>query len=443
MKIANWVLLLAACSAPGVLMGQDDAAPAQAEVGAAADTQADGGADAMQSKLDELDKQVAEFKEPSKSFAARYERNKKDVLTRIQKIKEARKKLDELKADYNLSLLRPVEFSILPEEKRNEYEDEGAAIVGEVLGLLKGKEPEQIAGVGKFARIYAEYQGIPDYPAALEQYKKVVDRLEKKWNAAKERLLKDRQKYTASARQKAEDTEQAAYKRQEQKMEKAGKNIEKDWFVPTSNMMVNAPILDLLLQRIREAKRIAASEPGAGAGKVPELLREYWAVVDESLQMLREGKMEQLMEKLNNVESYQAVLGVSQYCMPDKYRQAFRDQNSELRSELNKRQREHREYERSVQRSESAIERDLRQVESTLDRMMSDIDTEKDELARKAEEAAERAAEEEAKRLEEEEEAAAAAAAAKEDQNTDSKKSKKKGKKKSSKSGKKADNAED
>lgn len=419
-------------------MAQDDAVeePA-AETAAATEESADGGLSAAQKRLEDLDKQVMELKDVSKSFTARYERYKKEVQERLKKAEEGQQKASELRAEYDQFLKEPYTFHTIPEEKRNEYEETGTALMNEVVALLRGKEPDQIAGVIKFEKVQAEYQGIPGYTAALEQYKKVTDRLEKKWSAARDRITKERQKYSPAMRQKVEDAEQAAYKRQEQKMESAGKDISRDWFVPTSTMTANLPLLEALLQRVRAAKRAATTAPAPEAGKVTNMLQEYWNSVDELVQQMRDGHADKAIEMLNDNKNFQDLSMTHRSCMPEQFRQDLRTQNSELKSDMRKRLNDARSRERAIQRVVSDSDRELRYAESRLDAIAEDIDREKEEMARKAEEEAERKAEEEAERLAAEEEAAEDEAA----EEPAPKKSKKKRKKKSAE--KKTEEAED
>ena len=402
-KIVYWLMLAAVLSVPNAPVVQNAAAE---EEGQEETAETQNSPESLRSRLAELDQSVAELKDPAKSFVAKYERTKKDVETRIRNVEENQRKLAELQDKLKAVTEQSYTFTVVPPDKRYEYEDEGNRMVKHVAELLAGKEPEQIEGLILFEGVHAQYQGITEYPAALAQCRKVVDRLEKKWTAAKERLTKERQGYSASTRTKVEENEQNVFKKQAQKMEKDGKDIAKDWFVPTSGAMKNIPLLDALLQRVRATKRTVSQEPAEDAGKVTPLLHEFWGSMEAVVSTMQRGETEAAMEMLNDSKAYQDITSVSRYSMPDQYKQDIRKQHQELRNDMRKRMNEERNIQRDIQREQTSMEREINFASSRLEQMAEDVEREKNEIARKAEEEAERKAEEEARRAEEDDAAA-------------------------------------
>lgn len=429
-KLVHCFLLAAALGMPGLLYAQDEDAPAQ-ESAAQSEQETDPVAPARK-RLEELDKRVAEFQNPSRSFPGRYERAKTNLENNFKRIESSMQKLSEKRAKLKTETYTSYSFDVVPSDARYEYESEGLEMMKKVTALLNGKESEQIAGIPLFEPLYNEYQGIPGYKDAFAQYKKLLEKLERKWSAAKDKVTRDRQKMSTTARTKAEDAESAAYLRQAKKMESAGKSIEKDWFVPTTSMLSNVKLLDQLLQRVRAADRITASEPMEGADLMVEKLRVFWASMDEVVEKMCNGEIDAAQALMSENKAYDDVNSAGRSCMPDKYLKAVRDQYQKLRSDLHSRSRAIHMAQSDVEREKRTFETEVSRLNSAMDNLTNMVDEEKEELDRKAAEEAERKAEEEAERKAAEEEAAedeGAAATPKADEDKPAKKKKKKKKK--------------
>lgn len=429
-KIVQYFLMTVALGVPGTVQAQDEAEPVSAE-SAPAQPEEDA-LTAQRKRFEDIEKQAAELKEPSRTFTSRYERMKaeaersnKRIDEQLQKVKASEEKLEEISRGSFL-------FEVVRESEREQYAQEGAEMVQKVTKLLNGKDTEQIEGVAGFEALYENYQGIPGYVAAHDQYRNVLDRFERKWTAARDKAQRDRQKLTGSARTKADDAEQSLYRRTAKKMSGLNKDIEKDWFAPSGNMMSNMLLLDLLLQKVRTAKRMASSEPEDDAEKLPDMIKAYWDEMDIVVQKLQTGAPDQGTEMLNESKSFDAIMAARHRSIPEKYKKLIREQHNKLRDELRRSSSALRQAKRDLERDKNTLESDISRLGSYLDAMQSALDTEHEALERKAAEEAERKAEQEEAAREAAAEEGAEDDSAKDDSAKDDKSTAKKKKRKKS-----------
>ena len=396
-RIVHTLLIAAAVGMPEMLYAQDEAAPTQAAATSGNDAVA-----AARAKISEQDARVAEFKEPSRSFGSRYESLKKDLENQIKRVEEARKKHAAAKEKLAEISAVAYTFTVVPDESRYLYENEGVDKVAKVTGLLNSRDmAEQMEGIEQFEAVNAEFQGIPGYLALRAQYKSWLDKNEKKWNAAKQKALRDRQKMNASTRTKAETNEENVYRRLAKKMESMDKDVTKHWFVPGGSMMSNTRLLDLLLQRVSEARRVISNEPAEGADKGVAMLRAYWDAMDALASSISAGQLSEAEEKCSDNEAIEAIRTISRFCMPEKYKQPLVDQYRKLRDDIRTRKRETDSVEREVRRTEQNVESLTERLGASVEKLIEVVDNEKEALDRKAEEEAERKAEEDARKAEE------------------------------------------
>lgn len=421
------ILCLTMCCATFAARGADDEAstgadPAAAESAATAETAANV-VSQLRQKLGAVEKMYGELKQPSPSVTSRYTRGKEEVEGRLKTLEEHQQTLKELESKVADTYAGVYVFEAFPVEDREKYEQDGEKLIQKALaGLSSKSESDQVEGIRRFEELRASYQGMTRYKETLELYTKVSGRLEKKWSSAKDSIEKARQKLSSSKVEKIRDSEAATMEKLENKMTNAGKDLNKEWFVPS---MTNLAMLDKACQIARNSRQSGLNRLSDEADKkpAPELLRAYWSRVDDVVNMMRSGRLEEAATMLDDSDVYTEIVSLGRYSMPDEYRDNLKKQHQELRNELRKRSSEFSKVQREKAREESTIERESRTVENRLDNLVETMEREKEneerkaeqaaeEAARKAEEEAARKAEEEARKAEEAEAAAAAAAAA-------------------------------
>lgn len=411
-KIVQCILMTVALGVPGAVLAQEEANPAGEEAAAMPENSPE----SARQRAAALEKQIGEMKETSRSFNAAYERFKAEVVRFEKRVAELEEKVKERREKFLEVKHRVFVFDVVPLEARDAYERAGMEKVKKVTKLLNSKDvAEQIEGVAGFEEIFDGYQGVPGYKAALDLYKKTLKRYEKKWTEARDKAQRDRQKMADAARDKAEAAEQALYRRTSKKMEAAGKDIEKDWFAPTGGMMSSKLMLDLLLQRVRSASRIATSEPEDDAEKIVDALRTYWNVMDEAMKLMTAGEPDKAAEMVNECQYYDVISSARHRSMPEPDRRAIRDQHTKIREALRRHSSDIQRAERDVENENKSLENEVVRFIRSVERMDDMLEQERKEQERKAEEEAARKAEEEAARQAEEEERKAEAAETAED----------------------------
>lgn len=363
---------------------------------------------AHKESVTKLQDEIAALKDASKSFISR---TKRLMELASEKVKSAEKSFDEyqkLLLEKEAFLSKEYVFQVIPEEDRNKFEQEGDKLLKAAMKDLTSKvEKEQIRGLAEFEEIRDAYQGLPKYKESYSQYHKVLTRLAKKWNNLKERMIKDRQKFQSAKLTQTQEIETAQYEKMEQKLKSAGKDINKDWFVPN---IANLPMLERICYRAKQSLDSSRNTVNESAGKVPELIMKYWESMDAARSLMMAGNLEAAKEKIDGDESFRELNSLNRNCMPDEYKDAFRKQQQDFKDELRDRTNGVRKIDQKINRAISSLDRDFSSIEMNVDRVNDELTREKEDIERKAEEAA--AAEAERKALEEEERRAEEAAAA-------------------------------
>lgn len=423
---------LAALAAAYVAPAEDEpvSAPSAEETPAAEaaeDTQPDAIA-AVRKKMELIDQAYASLEKPRKATTQNYNRHVEEVKERLKKMEDIKTQLDELEIKKAATGGSDYIFEVVPEEDRYKYETEGNALAKKAIDNLSSKsETAQIEGMRFFEMLRDTYQGLPQFKEANLLYQKNVNKFEKKWNTQLEGIKRERQKWPSSRREQTTEGEQRQYDALANKLARDSRNIEDEWFVPK---MGNAIMLDKALSRARRAKSIQQSKTVEEGGKVPELLHSFWGSMDEVRELMKEGKLEEALDKVGEDTSYRELMSMSRYLLPDYVKEGIRKQSDELRSEIRSRQNERRNVERELSRTITAFDREVHYLETRMDRMLESLLNDKEDEVRRAEEAAAREAE---LKEQQEREAAEEAEAAEDDDEAEKPEVKKPKKKKSKK----------
>lgn len=429
----------------------DAAAPAAAETPEAKADGAQGGEDAageeeeasstegkdalevMAAKNARLDQVYASIEKPNRATRDRYSAHTKDYKERLEKIEGIRKQVEELTAKKQTLLSLPYEFSIVPEESRYVYEQEGEELAKKVYDALNSKsETTQLEGLRRYGALKESYQGLPRFKEVTNAYQKVVFRLDKKWNTLRDNIKKERAKWPHSKLDKLMESERTQYDALVRKMESSDLNIDEVWFLPRGN---NSLMLEKALEHSRRAKQSLQNKSVDVPNNVPQLLHDYWAYADGVRELMQSGNYEEASNKLSDDDSFRAVSSLSRYAMPEVYKDGIRKQQEDMRNELRRRKSEQTSLDREMQRATSSLEREMSNLDMRIDRVMESIEAAKEEEERRAAEAAEIAEREAAMKAEQERldaEQAAEDEEADEDEEPVKPKKKKKGSKKKS-----------
>lgn len=405
-KIINWVMLAAVFGASGVLMGQEEdasAAPQGEETAEAKVSPADQ-IKALNEKFDGVLKAYEALKAPRPTLKSRVDRSKEEVAKRVKSMEDYIRKIAETDAAIQAKYATEYVFETVPREERTKYADEGSALMKKAITLMssKGKEADLIEGIEAFEILRESYHGIPRFKEASMLFVKTLNRLERKWRNARERVERDRQKMSDSNRAKVLDLEESLFQRLEQKLQESGKSVDRNWFAPGGRYSTNLKALDRLIQRAKSSAQSSQNKPVEHAEEVPALLERYWAAVDEAVSKMCSGAPEEASKILDNNEDYRTITSLYRNCMPEALKAALRDQHQKLKSEINTRTREVSSLKREKDRAVMNLEREMRSQERTIERLQEDVASAKEDEDRREAEEAERKAEEEARKAEEE-----------------------------------------
>lgn len=427
-KIFNWMMLAAAVSTAGVLVGQEEADNETAAESAAAP----GG----RARIEEMRQKVAAaraamdtLKAPNDSLKGRIKRSMDDCEKRIETMVGCADKAEELSAQVAAVYRKEFAFTVVPEDQRMKFAEEGEAKVKRILALLGGsKVADQVAGIELFEKLREEYQGAPGFKEAAVAFDKTVKKLERSWKNRKESEEKRRQKLSSTARAKVESDDESTYERVVKKMDEAGKDASRDWIVPNGKLAINLRVLDRLLSKTRSTLNSNYNKPSEEAERVTERVKAYWDKADEAVQLMQQGSPDKALDMLNMCEEYREVTNAPRSALPEAVRESIRDQHRKIMDEVRARISAARRLERELSSQKSKLEREAGMVERAVERMIEEVNQAHEDEERRAAEEAERKAEEE--RIAEEERKAAEEEEADEDEEAEKPKKKKKSKKK-------------
>lgn len=348
---------------------------------------------AHQQKYEALEKEIAAFPEPPRALVSRWDRCKTLVTEKVKGIEKRLQELESQQKEQDDLLSRPFVFEVITRENRQNYQVEGEALASEVVAALSTKvESKLVEGLDKFAQLSESYQGLKCYAEAEKLYGSTIKKLEKKWRQTKDRLAEGRKKLKGVALSKAEDSEQAAFEKLTKEMAAAGKDINKEWFVPQPN---NLLMLERAASRAKQAMQSLEqniARRGEPSASVEDLLAEYWNTVEEAISLMQKGKLDEATEMTNNNEPFRELSRQSRGAMPEAMKEALRKQNQAVVEDIRNRRSEVRRISSKYKTTMSALTRELSSVETSLDGVEETLVREKEIAEQKAQEAAEEAA---------------------------------------------------
>ena len=348
----------------------------------------------MRSEIGEAVKNLGGVKDPKQSRVNRFERTREAAEENLKNVEKCVESIHRLREEYVALVSKDFGLTRIPRDKVDSFLIEGETALNTALRALSNKSEEvRLTGLDLFEKAMDKYRGVGMFAEVLQKYSSTVGRFDKKWSRAKDALERNRSKLSGSAREKGEASEGLQVSRLEQRMKQAGKDFNKDWFIPLSS---NLPMLEKALERTKKAmSTIENAEKDEGIGTLPRVLQGYWDTVEEGIQLMRAGEFDRAEALLKETEVSSDISRFSSACLPQEMRKSLSEQLHDLASEIGNRYKEAKRNNQKKDREEMNAQRFLNMAASAIDRMNDDVaDMQEDAKRREEEEARRREAEE-------------------------------------------------
>lgn len=331
----------------------------------------------LRQKLEQLDTQLATLKKPSASLKSMSNNTKQRVTKNLADMDKLVQEINELQQKFNQTGSGDYTFEIVPVEDREKYEQDGsAAYKAMMIDMKEKKRSRKVGGLDKFEIMENRYQGIPEYPSARNAYIKTVRVLEKQWK----KLLADetaKRRNMASAKKASMlKADQGELDKLEAYFEKQGEKIAQVWYNPSKrNLRMLQDCVNKAEDVMRRNERTQADEH---TGKVPDMLKEFWNMMDQTRQKMISGDLEGANKTLKEDKIYRQIVQLRQNLLPTEYSTPIKEQYKALTDEIKKRSRDFRTLKISLERKTSQLNRAIAGAESQIDNVLETISREKE-----------------------------------------------------------------
>ncbi len=353
--------------------------PPPADTGAADNTFADQVQNAsvmLRTKLDNIDEEMKGVAKPSSSLLRQAESTKTTVGRSIEELDKLALAICETQQEYNEACMGAYSFSIVTKEQRDQYVRDGkAAYKAMVVDMKEKPNARKVGGLDKFEIMRDRYQGIPEYKEAHAWYLRTMKSLEKRWGKAIEKEEARRKSLQAAKKTAMRESDQKAFDKLSNDLREEGEDIDKVWYNPAKR---NLRMLNHSFNRVTDTlRRNEESKLDPAVGTVPALLEEFWTMMDNAVELMVVGKVEEAEKLLDEDETYRRIVQLKATIFPNDYRDPIKEQRKALEQELKKRARSHRDLQRKLERQASLLERAVGNAESRIGALMESIQREK------------------------------------------------------------------
>lgn len=355
-------------------------------------------------EIEETVKLLGEIKDPRQSKVNRFERTRETAEENLKNVEKFIESIRRLSEEYDALISKDFELTKVSREQLDAFLAEAeTALTAAIRALSDKSEGVRLTGLDLFEKTTDKYRGASTFAEALKKYSGTIAKFEKKWSRMKNALERNRSKISESAREKSEASEEVQVSRLEQRMKAAGKDFNKDWFIPLST---NSTMLERACERVKVAmKSVENMEKDEEIGTLPQKLQEYWDTVEKGINLMRSGEYDDAEALFKDVKVHSGISSLPDTCLPQEMRRALADQVSDLCSEIRNRRNEARRSEQKRNRDEMNAQRALDMTGNAIDRMRDDLADMQEDAKRREEEQARRREEEDEARLKEKKEA--------------------------------------
>ncbi len=348
------------------------AQPAEPQVAVAADTSR-----RLREKLDQLKAEYEALTSPSSSLTSLYNSRLRTLERNMTELHRQATQVSELQTRYNTVVSGDYTFTIVPNADRDKYQRDGrAAYDAMVTDVREYRNQRKVGGLDKFEILRDRYQGIPEYREAYNWYMTTLRDLERRWGNLLRREEQRRARYNNGRKEEMRRQDEAALQRLAAQFEQQGEQLAQVWFNPDARNLV---MLRTAMNKVRDA--IRRNENGLrdeAIGTVPELINNFWAVMDQARDLMIRGDFEGAKRLLDEDENYRKLLRLNTQLFPNDYRTPLRNQRQALEREIQKRTNERRTLQNQLQQAISRLERSSSAAEAQMDTLLEQIRKERE-----------------------------------------------------------------
>lgn len=325
-----------------------------------------------------MDSQMAKISKPSRSLSSQVTQAKRRVTAQLEDMDKRALEVARLQDEFNKAGAADFSFDKVSTDQRTQYVRDGkAAYRAMKLDMKEKKGRRKVAGLDKFEIMRERYQGIPEYKEAYEWYIKTLHALQKKWTNMQKREEAARRRLQAEKRNLRARQDDAEYKELADALKEDGDDIGKVWFVPQSR---NLKMLSISINKVKDAIRRNGDRPlDKEVGTVPALLEDYWKNLDEVRMAMVTGNLEGAEEILKKNPSYDTIVRLKTYLLPNEYRNPLIEQHREIEKAIRARSRDYINLKRQLERTTASLDRvtnaAMAQLESAMSAVQRELDT--------------------------------------------------------------------
>ncbi len=326
----------------------------------------------LQKKSEEVEKKYEAIESPPRSLSrvhARVTEIVTECMRDIEKTTEDQQKQLEERAT---KLESEFVFSVVPQDQRMKYIQEGKSALKEAARLLNGNtETQQVDGMNLFMKVREVYQGVADYARVKKNAEETLAKLTKRWSHSKGKLSKAREKLSTVAGQKVDQADARGMEKVEQSMKEAGNDADKQLFVPSVN---NLLMLEKVCEVARTVSKTLDRETSDKQGATEQVLSDCWQKTDQICDEMQKGRLAEAESLLNNSSEISAARSLQTPYIDPAERDKLNEQIQVLRAELRERTRFASKKDNLIRRNTYTLERALGSMERQLEKLETEIE---------------------------------------------------------------------
>ena len=331
----------------------------------------------LREKLDQLKAEYEALSSPSSSLTSLYNSRVRTLERNMADLHRQATQVSELQARYNTAVSGDYTFTIVSNADRDKYLRDGrAAYDAMVIDVREYRNQRKVGGLDKFEILRDRYQGIPEYREAYNWYMTTLRDLERRWGNLLRREEQRRARYNTGRKEEMRRQDDAALQRLAAQFEQQGEQLAQVWFNPDAR---NLSMLRTATNKVRDA--IRRNENGLrdeAIGTVPELINNFWTVMDQARDLMIRGDFDGAKKLLDEDENFKKLIRLNQQLFPNDYRTPLRNQRQAFEREIQKRKNDRNNLQNQLQQAISRLERSSSAAEAQMNTLLEQIRKERE-----------------------------------------------------------------
>lgn len=331
----------------------------------------------LREKLDQMKAEYEALSSPSPSLTSRYNSSLRRLERNMAELHRQATQVSELQTRYNTAVGGDYTFTIVTNADRDKYMRDGrAAYDAMVIDVREYRNQRKVGGLDKFEILRDRYQGIPEYREAYNWYMTTLRDLERRWGNLLRREEQRRARYNTGRKEEMRRQDDAALQRLAAQFEQQGEQLAQVWFNPDAR---NLSMLQTATNKVRDALR--RNENGLrdeAIGTVPQLINNFWAVMDQARDLMIRGDFDGAKKLLDEDENFKKLVGLNRHIFPNDYSTPLRNQRQEFEREIQKRKRDRNNLQNQLQDAISRLERSSSAAEAQMNALLEQIRKERE-----------------------------------------------------------------